>query len=128
MAMAIKDTPILYGKDAMKFNKAIKENECKKISDHERQKLKESFANVASNNIVGTNTTLRTVYSDELFDFRTQMVDKLKLFVEPMNTYYEIFKKIDESPQSYINFSSVMELGKALGIPSLFAILSALLL
>lgn len=44
MAMAVKDTPILYGKDAMKFNNAIKENESKKISDQERQKLKESFA------------------------------------------------------------------------------------
>jgi len=63
----------------------------------------------------------------ELFDFRTQMADKLKLYLEPMNMYYSMFQKIDESPHSYINFGSTLELGKALGIPSLFAMLSALL-
>jgi len=44
MARPVKDTPILYGKDALKFNIAIKENENKKISFQEHQKLKESFA------------------------------------------------------------------------------------
>jgi hypothetical protein len=55
------------------------------------------------------------------------MLERLKSFTEQMNTYYEVFKKIDESPQYSITFSSILELGKALGIPSLFAILSALL-
>lgn len=64
----------------------------------------------------------------ELFDFRKQMAKNLKPYLEPMNNYYEIFRKIDESPHSYINFFSVVELGKALGIPSLFALLSAWLL
>lgn len=64
----------------------------------------------------------------ELFDFRKQMAKNLKFYLEPMNKYYEIFRKIDESPHSYINFFSVVELGKALGIPSLFALLSAWLL
>lgn len=64
----------------------------------------------------------------ELFDFRKQMAKNLKPYLEPMNKYYEIFRKIDESPHSYINFFSVVELVKALGIPSLFALLSAWLL
>lgn len=64
----------------------------------------------------------------ELFDFRKQMAKNLKSYLEPMNNYYEIFRKIDESPHSYINFFSVVELGKALGIPSLFALLSVWLL
>ncbi len=44
MAQAVKDTPILYGKDALKFNAKIIENKNNKISTQEREKLKESFA------------------------------------------------------------------------------------
>lgn len=65
---------------------------------------------------------------DELLVYPKQMSKELKPYLETMNNYYEIFKKIDESPQSHINFSSILELGKAMGIPSLFAILSAWLL
>jgi hypothetical protein len=65
---------------------------------------------------------------EELLVYPRQMSEELKPYLETMNNYYEIFKKIDESPQSFINISSMLELGKAMGIPSLFAILSAWLL
>jgi len=64
----------------------------------------------------------------EFFDFRTRMAEQLRVYLEPMNRYYEMFKRIDESPHSHISFGSILELGKALGIPSLFALFSALLL
>ncbi|MBU0970391.1 MAG: hypothetical protein KKC20_07075 [Proteobacteria bacterium] len=44
-----------------------------------------------------------------------------------MDRYYEIFKKIEQSPESYFNLSAVLELAKAMGIPSLFALVAALL-
>lgn len=44
-----------------------------------------------------------------------------------MDRYYEVFKKIEQSPESYFNLSSVLELAKAMGIPSLFALVVALL-
>lgn len=43
MATQVKDTPILLGKDAQRFNDAIKESAVKKISPEEREKLQESF-------------------------------------------------------------------------------------
>ena len=44
-----------------------------------------------------------------------------------MGTYHNIFKKIEQSPESYFDLNAVMELAKALGFPSLFALLAALL-
>nr|WP_319493013.1 hypothetical protein [uncultured Desulfobacter sp.] len=53
---------------------------------------------------------------------KTAIEKKLK----DMDRYYEIFKKIEQSPETYFDMNAVLELGKALGFPSLFAILSAL--
>jgi hypothetical protein len=46
--------------------------------------------------------------------------------LKDMDRYYEIFKKIEQSPESYFNLSSVLELAKAMGIPSLFALMAAM--
>lgn len=40
MALPIKETPILKGKDAREFEKAIKENEDRKISREDYQRAK----------------------------------------------------------------------------------------
>ncbi len=47
--------------------------------------------------------------------------------LKDMDRYYEIFKKIEQSPESYFNLGAVLELAKAMGIPSLFALVAALL-
>ena len=43
MAKPIKETPILYGKDAERFSKKIKENKKKKISDAEYKKAVNNY-------------------------------------------------------------------------------------
>lgn len=43
MARPVKDTPILRGKDARRFNAAIQESAVKKISSKEHKKLQDSF-------------------------------------------------------------------------------------
>lgn len=43
MARPIKETPILLGEDAKRFNDAIKENETKKTSPQEYKNLQDSF-------------------------------------------------------------------------------------
>lgn len=47
--------------------------------------------------------------------------------LKDMGTYHEIFKKIEQSPESYFDLNAVMELVKAMGFPSLFAIIAALI-
>ncbi len=55
--------------------------------------------------------------------------DKKKIFekLEDMEKYYNVFKKIEESPESYFDLNSALELAKVMGFPTLFAIISALL-
>jgi len=43
-------------------------------------------------------------------------------FAEEMDNYYKMFKKIDESPESFLDIYSALELLQAIGLPSLFAI------
>ncbi len=43
MAKPIKETPVLYGKDAERFSKKIKENKKKKISDAEYKKAVNNY-------------------------------------------------------------------------------------
>lgn len=57
----------------------------------------------------------------------SQEKKKIENKIKDMDQYYEIFKKIEESPESYFDFNSALELAKAMGFPSLFAILSALI-
>lgn len=64
---------------------------------------------------------------EEIFGYRTDMMEKLKPHLDTMENYYRVFKRIDESPQSYIDVYSALQLAKAMGIPSLFAIVSAFL-
>jgi hypothetical protein len=52
---------------------------------------------------------------------------KIHQKLDNMDRYYNIFKKIEDSPESYFDMSSALELAKALGFPSLFAIITALL-
>ena len=43
MAKEIRETPILKGKDAVRFEKIIKENESRKVSAEEYQKGKAAY-------------------------------------------------------------------------------------
>ena len=52
---------------------------------------------------------------------------KIREKLEDMENYYKVFKKIEESPESYLDLNSALELSKVLGFPSLFALISALL-
>jgi len=52
---------------------------------------------------------------------------KIKDKLVDMENYYKVFQKIEESPESYFDFNSALELTKVLGIPSLFALVSAFL-
>lgn len=45
MARPIKETPILRGKDAERFNKIIKENESKKVSASDYERAKQAYKN-----------------------------------------------------------------------------------
>jgi hypothetical protein len=53
--------------------------------------------------------------------------EKIYSKLEEMENYYKVFKKIEESPESYLDLSSALELIKVMGFPSLFAIISAIL-
>lgn len=46
MARPIKETPTLYGKDAERFTKKIKENETKKVSSSEYKRAMENFKKI----------------------------------------------------------------------------------
>jgi hypothetical protein len=50
MAKPIKETPILYGKNAKRFLKEIKENESKKISNKEYRRAMTIFDKVVKKN------------------------------------------------------------------------------
>lgn len=39
MASSIKETPTLYGKDAARFSKKIKENETRRVSKTEKKRV-----------------------------------------------------------------------------------------
>lgn len=43
MAIAIKDTPVLTGKDAERFSNEIKESATKAISKEELEKMEENY-------------------------------------------------------------------------------------
>ncbi|MCP5244849.1 MAG: hypothetical protein H6937_02315 [Burkholderiales bacterium] len=43
MATPIKDTPVLYGKDAERFERIIKENESKKVPAADYNRAKEAY-------------------------------------------------------------------------------------
>ncbi len=55
--------------------------------------------------------------------------EKIKIVskLDEMERYYNVFKKIEESPESYFDLNSALELAKVMGFPSLFALISALL-
>lgn len=43
MAKPIKETPVLTGKDAERFNRIMKENETKKVSASDYQRAQDAF-------------------------------------------------------------------------------------
>jgi hypothetical protein len=43
MASSIKETPTLYGKDATRFSKKIKENETKRVSHAEKKRVIDNY-------------------------------------------------------------------------------------
>lgn len=49
MARPIKETPILKGKDAVEFDKAMKEAEGRKVSTEEFQRAKAVFEKIVQN-------------------------------------------------------------------------------
>ena len=46
MATPIKDTPVLTGKSARRFEKIIKENETKRVSSDERERIMAAYRRV----------------------------------------------------------------------------------
>ena len=46
MAKPIKETPILWGKDARRFEKEVAENEGKKVSREKYLRAKEAFESI----------------------------------------------------------------------------------
>lgn len=49
MATKIKDTPILFGVDADKFDKTVKENENRKIPLEDYNRAKETYDRIKKN-------------------------------------------------------------------------------
>ncbi len=45
MARPIKETPVLTGKDAKRFNRIIKENETKKVPSADYERAKKAYEN-----------------------------------------------------------------------------------
>ncbi len=45
MAKPIKETPVLHGKDAVRFEKIMKDNETKKVSSRDFKRAKETYKN-----------------------------------------------------------------------------------
>ena len=56
-----------------------------------------------------------------------QEKNSIETKLKDMGTYYEIFKKIEQSPESYFDLNAVLELVKAMGFPSLFALVASLI-
>jgi len=40
--------------------------------------------------------------------------------LDQLDRYYDLFQKLDKSPESFIDFNSALELAKVMGLPSLF--------
>jgi hypothetical protein len=70
---------------------------------------------------------LKKLGQKNIAESRADMFKRLKPQLRHMDTYYNAFKRIDQSPESFFDLSSVVELGKAIGLPSLFAFLLTLL-
>ena len=74
------------------------------------------------------NTEIQKELGMDSSEMELQSVtDRIHHKLNDMERYYGIFKKIEESPESYFDMSSALELAKALGFPSLFALITALL-
>jgi hypothetical protein len=85
----------------------------------------------SENEILKYNENLKTgnIQSFQTIDSPSIEKEKKKIWIklEGMENYYKVFKKIEESPESYLDLNSALELAKVLGFPSLFALVSALL-
>ncbi len=46
MASSIKETPTLYGKDAKRFSKKMRENETRKVSKTERDRVLANYKKI----------------------------------------------------------------------------------
>lgn len=70
---------------------------------------------------------LKKLGQKNIAESRAEMFERLKPQLHHMDTYYNAFKRIDQSPESFFDLNSVVELAKAIGLPSLFALLLTLL-
>jgi hypothetical protein len=61
----------------------------------------------------------KTIDADQLKNIESQM--------DRLNRYYGLFKVIDQSPEFFVDIYSILELAKVMGIPSLFALVAALM-
>lgn len=52
MARPVKETPVLKGKDAEHFEKQVKENERRSVSEEEYRRARETFRRVTSKGIL----------------------------------------------------------------------------
>lgn len=67
------------------------------------------------------------IKSLQTIDSPSSEKEKIRKKLNDIENYYKVFKKIEESPESYLDLSSALELAKVLGFPSLFALISLLL-
>lgn len=85
----------------------------------------------SENEILKYNENLKSgnIQFFQTIDSQSIEREKKKIWekLEGIERYYKVFKKIEESPESYLDLNSALELAKVLGFPSLFALISALL-
>ncbi len=80
--------------------------------------------------LVDSEEEILKMYEDNPHEMREQQEEKFEVFkprLEQMEKYYGLFTQIDQSPDTYLDLNSALQLAQALGIPSLFALLIALL-
>jgi hypothetical protein len=60
----------------------------------------------------------------DALDSRARLFNAVKPEFEQLSIYYEVFKEIDKSPESFFDLRAALELMQVLGLPTLFAVLS----
>ena len=55
---------------------------------------------------------------------RSAMFKKVKPQIDQMKSYYEVFKEIDQSPESFFDVQAALELAQVMGLPTLFALIT----
>jgi hypothetical protein len=52
-----------------------------------------------------------------------ESLEEIERQMDRLNRYHSLFKVIDQSPEFFVDFYSILELAKVMGFPSLFALI-----